>query len=281
MSPRLFDAPLLRAMLRYSLPMVPTALFFWVIALSDRFFLAHYRDATEVGLYSIGVAIGAVLTLVTGAFQNAWAAFAFSIKDQSDAKQTYALAMEGYLYVSCALGLGLALFAPEALRILTPARYHAAENVVAPLAIGYVMAGLCQITQIGAMLVKRTRAVFEAFGIAALANLALNVLLIPRYGRAGAAYATLLSQAVLPFHLLWRSQRLYYIPFRSWLTVAVPGATLLIAVMMRGAVDGLPLVAAIGAKLLVVVSFAALLVLTSPVRGWVFERVRLASARET
>ncbi len=276
-APRGFQLPLLRSMLRYSLPMVPTALFSWTIALVDRYFVAEYWSVDEVGLYSIGIAIGASLTLVTQAFQNAWSAFAFSIKDQPDARRTYAVVMELFLAGSCFLALGLSAFAPEALRLLATARYYAAANVVPWIAVGYVMAGLFQITGLGAMLARDTRPLLHAFALAAVANVALNFALIPPYGRVGAAIATLLSQAILPLYLLWRSQRLYPIPYRSWLTVAVPGATLAAGLMLQRVTAGRGLVEAVAIKTAALIVFATALVLVSPIRGTLVKRFRLAT----
>ena len=266
-APSRFQTPLLRAMLRYSLPMVPTALFSWIIAASNRFFVARHWNASEVGLYSIGLAIAGALVLVTSAFHNAWSAFAFSIKDRPDAPRTYAIVMEAFLFGACFIALGLSIFAPEALRILTVPRYYGAENVVAPLTLGFVMAGLYQITGLGAMLVRNTRPLLYAFALAALVSVACNAVLIPRFGRVGAAYAALAAQAVLPLFLLWRSQRLFPIPYRSWLVFVVPLSTLAVALLTREFTAPLSLAPGIAVKLAVVVGFGIVLMLLSPVRS--------------
>ena len=75
-----FDRPLLRAMNRFGLPLVPTALFLWATNFSDRFFLVKLADAAEVGLYSVGVRIASAIVLLLTAFRLAWPAFAYSIE---------------------------------------------------------------------------------------------------------------------------------------------------------------------------------------------------------
>src|SRR6266487_70953 len=58
-----FDRSLYRAMNRFGLPLVPSALAPWLTNFSDRFFLVKLTDPHEVGLYSIGVRIAsAILT---------------------------------------------------------------------------------------------------------------------------------------------------------------------------------------------------------------------------
>ena len=82
--------PLLRRMNHFGLPLVPSALFLWVTNFSDRFFLVKLTDTSEVGLYSVGVRIASAMVLLLTAFRMAWPAFAYSIKSDEEAKQTYA-----------------------------------------------------------------------------------------------------------------------------------------------------------------------------------------------
>ena len=53
-----------------------------------------------------------------------------------------------------------------------------------------------------------------AVTVAATLNVALNFWLIPRYGKDGAALATLLAFAIIPVYFFYRSQLVYRIPYR-------------------------------------------------------------------
>jgi len=83
-----FDRGLLREMNRFGIPLVPTALFLWVTNFSDRFFLVKLSDVSEAGLYSVGVRVASAMVLLLTAFRMAWPAFAYSIRDEDDAKRT-------------------------------------------------------------------------------------------------------------------------------------------------------------------------------------------------
>jgi O-antigen/teichoic acid export membrane protein len=88
-----FDRHLLREMNRFGIPLVPTALFLWITNFSDRLFLVHLADTTEVGLYSVGVRIASALVLLLTAFRLAWPAFAYSIEDDAAARRAYAFVL--------------------------------------------------------------------------------------------------------------------------------------------------------------------------------------------
>jgi O-antigen/teichoic acid export membrane protein len=279
LSPRQYQLQRVRRMLRYSLPMVPTTLLVWVLNASDRYVIAHFWDAGEVGLYSIGVSIAAILVMLTGAFQTAWSPFAFSIADRPEAPSVYATVFEGYLLGTGTLALGLALFAPEALRILTAPQFYSAENTVALLATGYVMAGLHQITGLGAMLRKRTTPLLHAFMLAAAVKLVCSLALVPPFARVGAATASLIAQAALSLYLLRRAQAIYPIPYRTWLAVTTPIATLLVAYAGRALTHGLPILPTLLVKFGLVALFATQALVLPPVRARLRTRLFPSLAR--
>ena len=92
--------PLLRQMNHFGLPLVPSALLLWVTNFSDRFFLVKLTDTSEVGLYSVGVRVASAMVLLLTAFRMAWPAFAYSIKNDDEAKQTYAWVLTYLVLVS-------------------------------------------------------------------------------------------------------------------------------------------------------------------------------------
>jgi O-antigen/teichoic acid export membrane protein len=72
-----FQKSRLKEMLRFSLPMIPAALSFWLLNSTDAYFLLYFKDQTEVGLFSIGASLATGVSLFTGAFQQAWGPCAF------------------------------------------------------------------------------------------------------------------------------------------------------------------------------------------------------------
>ena len=48
--------------------MIPTAIFWWITNVSDRYMVTAFRGEAENGLYTAAYKIPTVLTLVTGVF---------------------------------------------------------------------------------------------------------------------------------------------------------------------------------------------------------------------
>ena len=218
-----FDRDLFRKMQRFGLPLVPSGIALWVIDLSDRFFLVRMKGLAENGLYSVGVRLSTALLLVLIALRTAWPAFAFSIKDDDEAKQTYGFVLTYVLYACCWLSLTISLLAPWLVRLLATPRFYRAAEVVPLLVFGATAFIAFNVMSIGIGRAKKTQFNWVVTGGAALVNIALNLLLIPPYGMVGAAISTLIAYVAMFLGMTVRAQQVFPVPYqwrRIVLTVA-------------------------------------------------------------
>jgi Membrane protein involved in the export of O-antigen and teichoic acid len=226
-----FDRPLYRAMNRFGLPLVPSAVALWLTNFSDRFFLIKLTDPHEVGLYSIGVRVASSIVLLLTAFRLAWPAFAYSIDDDREARRTYSFVLTYVVFVCCWLALILGLLAPWIVKLITTEPFYPAQNVVAPLAFSVAAFGAYVVVQIGTGRARQTRTNWLVTGAAALLNIGLNFALIPPYGRMGAAVATVVAYTVLFVGMAWRAHSVFPVPYQwrrvATLAVAAVGLTVL------------------------------------------------------
>ena len=66
------DKNVIKEMLRFSAPLIPTYLLWWVTSASDRWFVINMVGETENGIYSIAYKLPTLLMLVTTMFYQAW-----------------------------------------------------------------------------------------------------------------------------------------------------------------------------------------------------------------
>jgi O-antigen/teichoic acid export membrane protein len=240
-----FDRPLLREMNRFGVPLIPTALFLWVTNFSDRLFLVHLADTTEVGLYSVGVRIASAMVLMLTAFRLAWPAFAYSIEDEREARRTYAFVLTYVILMTTWVATGLALLSPWIVQWIAAPAFEESSRVVGPLAFAAVAFAGYIVVAIGVGRAKRTRFNWVVTGAAAVVNIALNLALIPPYGMMGAAIATIVAYVVMFVGMTWWSQQIYPVAYqwRRVATAAGTGVALVAAGKLAGA--GLPLALAL------------------------------------
>jgi O-antigen/teichoic acid export membrane protein len=211
-----FDRGLLRAMNRFGMPLVPSALALWAINFIDRFFIAVFKGQSEVGVYSLAVRASSVIVFVMVAFRLAWPAFAYSIEDESVAKRTYAFVLT-YLLLFCSwVSLVLGLLSPWIVRVLAPdkpAFYRASEAIGILAFAGTAYAGYT-VLAIGIGRARRTQFNWVVTGAAAVLNVALNLALIPPYGMIGAAISTVVAYVAMFIGMTLNAQRVWPVPYQ-------------------------------------------------------------------
>ncbi len=214
----------------------------------DKLFLAGLDQLDEAGIYSLGGKVASILSVtVLSPFTLVWGPMSFRIakeNDEVEAKRIYARLLTYYAFVLIAVGLGLWLLAPEALRIGGPPEYAGAITVV-PLLLGcQVLFGLYRHFQVGVAVTDHTPSLASSFLIAAAVNIGLNAVLVPRYGMVGAGVATLLAYVTMNAIVLIRARRWYPIPY-EWSRLV---GLLILSVVLGSVVlwANLPVVARLG-----------------------------------
>ncbi|MEO7295106.1 MAG: oligosaccharide flippase family protein [Candidatus Limnocylindria bacterium] len=210
-----FSLAVLRQLLGFGIPLVPTSLAYWVFLTSDRLILGKLSTLEQLGLYSVANSLVSLATIAIGAFGQAWTPHAIQLYE--DAREVAAVIYGRVMtYLLAGFGLlavGLSVFGPELLMVLTGPGYQGAMSGIAPLAIAMVAMASTQITAGGITLAKRTHYLAVITWVAAVLNVALNVMLDARFGMVGAAWATAAAYISLTLMYLVTAQRLWPVTY--------------------------------------------------------------------
>lgn len=189
------DKKLFKELVKYSLPLVPTYILWWITSASDRYFVIGMVSSHENGIYSAAHKIPTLLLLVTTLFYQAWQMSAIENKDDKDLagyyKQVYG-AYSSLLFIAAA---GLIM-------IVKPFTYLLVDNdpeknfvfgyhYTPILIIAMIFQCLCQfLSSIYNVRKKSVNSMVTSI-VAAVVNITLDILLIPRLGAYGAGLATM------------------------------------------------------------------------------------------
>jgi len=208
----------LKGMLKFGVPYIPVLFFSWVIDFSDRYFLGHLATLQQVGLYSIGYKLGQVLYLAEKTFLIAWVPLMLSMHNQHKEKapQIFGGIFTYFVLFIFLLFLAVSIFSAELIKIFASPLYCDAAAVVPWIALAYLLSGIYIYMISGFIIVKNVVLQPIILASAALANVVLNILLIPRFGMMGAAYATVFSYFIAASFTAFFAQRLYPIKI-EWL----------------------------------------------------------------
>ncbi len=189
-----------RAYLAFGIPTIVMGLMYWIVETSDRYFVGFYGTPAQVGIYSAAYALAGMLVFLRLPFVLVLPPFIFQLWDREDYTTVAGYldaSLRSYLVLAVPMAFGLSILAGPTLAILANREFAIQGSPVVPIVVAAMFCyGLSGITGLVFWLEKKSREISVLWTIAAVCNLLLNVILIPRWGMVGAAVATLVSYAI-------------------------------------------------------------------------------------
>lgn len=206
-----------KRMLRYSIPLIPATIFWWITSVSDRYMVNAIIGSTENGIYAVSYKIPTILTLVSTIFMQAWqfSAVTESHGDRKEHVRFFTNVWRSFQAVMFIAGGVIIALAKPAIRILSTEQYYSAWQYVPLLSASMIFAAFVSFTGTVYVVTKQSGISFITAMAGAAINIALNLLLIPSpLGVQGAAIATFLSYFAVFLIRAVNSRK--YIPFKLY-----------------------------------------------------------------
>jgi O-antigen/teichoic acid export membrane protein len=222
-----------KELLLYGVPLLPVAIGLWGLRLADRSLITASLGLTQVAIYEVGYKVGMIAGLLTAPFLVAWPQFAFSRMSRPDAPRTYRNIVTSLFGSTLFLTLFVISFRHELVALMAPPEYAAAAAIVPWIALSQVASAVYPVLSIGPKITKNTKLLAMAVSVAAVINVALNLLLIPRVGIMGSAIATFIGYWALTIAAYAVGNRLFPISLdwrRLAMAVLAAGIVLIVAV---------------------------------------------------
>ena len=187
----------LKEMLKYAVPLIPNAVFWWINTSLDKYALTALTSLSVVGLYSVANKIPTIISTVTSIFSQAWNLSAFQAYDDTEREAFYKKTYEMFQAVMVVCTSGVILFSRIFAHILFAKDFYHAWVFVPILTLGVYYNSLNSF--LGSLFTasKKTKYIFYTTGMGAGINVVFNILLIKTIGPQGAAIATLVSYLVV------------------------------------------------------------------------------------
>ncbi len=195
----ILDARTTRTTLRFSLPIVPVQLATFTMSAADRIVILRDLGPGQTGRYQVAYTLSAIGISMLTFLNLAWLPRIFSITDPSTRVDVLARSRDGLYLLLAPVTLAIALGGPVLLPIWAPSEFRTDSLlpvvVLVDASTFFVSAALVH----SRLLLSEGRSASVA-GItvtAAVVNVAVNLVLVPRLGINGSALATLLAYALL------------------------------------------------------------------------------------
>ena len=185
----------LSRMLRYCVPLIPTATFWWITSVSDRYMITARLGSAANGIYAVSAKLPTILTVLSSVFMEAWLFSAVTEQQEGSRAhlQFYASVWRTFVAGMVLSASGVIAFSKPAVWILAEEEYFSAWRFVPVLCLAMVFASFSTFLSSVYVVSKKSTLSFWTALLGAGSNVLMNLLLIPRIGVLGAAVATLLS----------------------------------------------------------------------------------------
>lgn len=216
---------LLSPMLRYALPLSLNSIAYWFLTGYTRLAITQRLGVYENGLYSMATKFGMLMTLVTQAFQLAWAELSFSKagEDRAALGAFYTRAFDEYIRF---MALGVMLLLP-CIHLLFPLlvgeAYSGAADIIPLYMSGTLLSVYCEFLTSMFMTVKKTRTILLATTAGSILNILLVETLLPTMGLTAAnlsLFAGFLVNLTIRLVVLRRAVSLRLKPLTALLSTA-------------------------------------------------------------
>ncbi len=211
---------LISELLRFSLPYIPAGISSNIIQVINRPILTAMTNDATVGIFQANYRLGIFMMLFVSMFEFAWRPFFLQNVNDPNAKKLFAKVMTAFTLIASVIFLFLSVFIDVIVSIPLPGRgylvgksYWSGLNIVPLILLAYLFYGMYVNLMAGIYIEKKTKYLPYITGGAAVINVFVNILLIPKYGIMGAAIATLFSYFTMLLGIYYVSQKYYYIKY--------------------------------------------------------------------
>ena len=190
-----FSPSKLKDMLKYSIPLIPNMIMWWLILSMNRPVMERAIGVAAVGLFGVAIKIPDIIQMVYNFFHEAWIVTAVEQYEQPDFKNYFNNVLQILTCLQTLVCLGVMMFGQLIFDLLINERFAEALQYVPILCISMLFSNLATFLSSIFNANKKTSYIFYSVIIVAAVAAILNLTLIPTIGIWGACIALLVAQA--------------------------------------------------------------------------------------
>ena len=187
-----------REMLKYSMPLVPSTLSWWVMSVSDRYVVRFFLGSSFNGIYAIATKFPSVLQTFFVLFNNAWTDMALANLHSKEENSKYVSNLFEKMYMfSFSTIFCLIPVTKVVTQVILSADYKIGSIYIGFLYLGAIFQGFSTFASVGYLQNKKTARAATSSLAGAIINLLVDFILIKSVGLFAAALSTYIGFLVM------------------------------------------------------------------------------------
>ncbi len=206
--PKQYDKKILKEIIKYSVPLIPNMISWWIVSASDRTIISALIGIAQNGIYSAANKFSGVFTTLYSVFNLTWTESASINISSEDRDEFFSKILDFVIRFFGCLCLGTIAVMPFVFNILINEKFAEAYYQIPILILGSIFNIL--VSFLGSIYVakKLTKEIAKTSIIAALVNIFVNIVLIKPIGLYAASISTVIAYASM-FAYRWIDVKKY------------------------------------------------------------------------
>jgi len=218
-----------REIIRYTLPLLPGSLCWWLTGSSDRLFITHFLGLDVNGVYAVAIRFTGIINTLAIIFYQAWQETAILQYNSPDRNHFFSKMFNSYIFVLAIILIGYVFLLKVNYGWLVADQYQESLKYIYPLGLSAIIFALSAFFDMGYQCAKDTPRTLPAIVLSAIVNMVLNFLLIKPLGVYGVILTQLITYLVL-FTYRWHDMKRYFVLRVDKRTLIPAGVILLSAI---------------------------------------------------
>lgn len=185
----------LKYALSFSLPLILHGIALSILSQSDRTMITWLADSSQTGIYSVIYNFSMIATVITTSLEGIWVPWFYKQLMEKNSKDINIIAKD-YINLMTYCLIGVIMVGPEVVKILASSSYWDGIKIIPPVVISNFIIFAYTLYVNIEHFHKKTKGITVNTVIAAITNIILNYLFIPKFGYVAAAFTTLVSYFV-------------------------------------------------------------------------------------
>lgn len=203
------DSQINHEMIKYSLPLLPNALCWWLLGSSNRLFIDHYLGLESNGIYAVAMKFASILETFSLIIYQAWQETAIKQYGSQDKNSFFSSVLYAQMYIFSAFVILVIFMIKWNYGWLVDENFQTSIQYLFPMGISVIFFSLTSFFDMGYQCSKETMRNLPGVVLATGVNLLLNFLLIQRWAIWGIVVSSILTYLFLFLYRMFDSRRFF------------------------------------------------------------------------
>lgn len=217
-------------MLKYSLPLIPNSVMWWLMNTASKYFVLFFIGTTANGLLAVASKIPGIVSLVNSIFFQAWQLSAIEEYESNNKSEFYSLVFDYFSFIMF-LTVGLLVMVLQPIMNIMSSSYYIAWKIVPFLLISVIYSSFSSFLGTNYIAAKETNGIFYTTIVGAVVNVVINLLTIPFLGVNSVGIGNAISFIVM-FYMRYKDTKKFVNIIIDWKKFSINQLIILVEIIV-------------------------------------------------